>query len=151
MTWGNDVIKMDELTITKFTAFCESLLELKAKKDELEEKVSEVNTEIKLKETQILEYMKEAGMPNFRGKFGLVSIKTTKSISQPKTPEAKAEFFAYLQAQGLFEDMVSVNSRTLSSWASKEIEAKEKEGIFNWTPPGLTPANEYQSLSWRAK
>ena len=95
--------------------------------------------------------MKENTLPNFKGEFGTVSIKNTKSITQPDGMEAKLQLFSYLREQGIFEEMVSVNSRTLSSWANKEIEAKEKEGIFGWVAPGLKPPETFASLAVRKK
>jgi hypothetical protein len=149
MSWGNDTPDMDQLTMKKFQELCEHLIKLRDKKDEIEEVLKNGNIEIKACENKILEYMKEFGLPSFKGAFGTISIKNNKSVSQPQTPEDKEAFFDYLREQGIFEDMVSVNSRTLSSWANKEIEAKEKEGVFGWTPPGLRAPTEFQSLSVR--
>jgi hypothetical protein len=149
MSWGNESPDMDQLTMKKFQELCEHLIKLREKKDEVEEFLKNGNIEIKNCESQILKYMEEFGMPQVKGEFGTISIKKNKSVSQPQTPEDKEAFFDYLREQGIFEDMVSVNSRTLSSWASKEIEAKEKEGVFGWTPPGLNPPTEFKSLSVR--
>ena len=141
--------EMDAVTVKEFSQICESLVKLRDKKDEIEEQLKLANIDIKKCEAKILEYMKEYGIPQWKGPFGTLSIKTNRSISQPATPEDREAFFDYLRAQGIFEEMISVNSRTLSSWAAKEIEAKEREGIFNWVPPGLKPATEHQSIALR--
>lgn len=136
-----------ELTLKELTSICQKYADMRAQVDNLEAQAKKINDELKETEGKILEYLKEYGMPNFKGAFGTISIRNTKSISQPETMEEKLKFFDYLKEQELFESMVSVNSRTLSSWATKEIEAKEKEGIYGWVPPGLKPATEFQKIT----
>jgi len=147
--WSEEVPAASDLTIKELNAACEKYALLRERKKQAEDIVDGIQAEVKELEVKILAYLKEYAMPNFKGSFGTISIKTSKSISQPEDMQAKLEFFEYLKAQGVFESMVAVNSKTLSSWASKEIEAKEKEGVFGWTPPGLKPASEFQSLSLR--
>lgn len=139
--------KASDLTLKELTTKCQEYADLREKKKELEERVSEVEKQLTGLEGKILEYLKEYGLPNFKGAFGTISIRNTKTVVQPATAEDKRAFFDYLREQGIFEDMVAVNSRTLSSWANKEIEAKEKEGVYNWTPPGLKPAVEFQKIT----
>ena len=140
-----------DLTLKQLTTKCQEYADLRDKKEELEARLKEVEGQLTGLEGKILEYLKEYGMPNFKGAFGTISIRTTKTVNQPATAEDKHALFDYLREQDLFENMVSVNSRTLSSWANKEIEAKEKEGIYNWTPPGLKPAAEFQKITLKRK
>lgn len=140
-----------EVTLKGLTALCDKLIHEREVKKKLEEGMKEVQEVISSLEMQILNIMKENALPNFKGAFGTISIKNNKSVTQPESLEEKLKLFEYLREQGIFEEMVAVNSKTLSSWASKEIEAKEKLGVFGWVPPGLKPATEYQSLSVRKK
>ncbi len=140
-----------ETTIAGLRTLCESLIAARESKDELNKELKAVQEAIDELEVKILNVMKENALPNFKGEFGTVSIKNTKSITQPGSLEDKRQLFNYLRSQGIFEEMVSVNSRTLSSWANKEIEEKEKRGIFGWVPPGLKPPETYSSLSVRKK
>lgn len=139
--------KASELTLKELTETCQKYADLRLMIDELEAQSKKINEEMKAVEGKILEYLKEYGMPNFKGAFGTISIRNTKTISQPETMEEKLKFFDYLKEQNLFESMVSVNSRTLSSWATKEIESREKEGVYGWVPPGLKPAQEFQKIT----
>ena len=140
-----------ETTISGLKTLCESLIKARDSKDELNKELKLVQEAIDELEIKILNVMKENALPNFKGEFGTVSIKNTKSITQPDGMDAKLQLFAYLKGQGIFEEMVNVNSRTLSSWANKEIEAKEKEGVFGWVPPGLKPPETFASLAVRKK
>ena len=140
-----------EVTITGLRTMCESLVKARESKDAINAELKSVQEAIDELEGKILTVMKENALPNFKGEFGTVSIKNNKSITQPGDMEAKRQLFDYLRSQGIFEEMVSVNSRTLSSWANKEIEAKEKEGVFGWVPPGLKPPETFSSLALRKK
>lgn len=138
-------------TIQALREFCEKLVKERQHKKEVEEELSAIEGTIKELKTKILVIMKENAMPNFKGEFGTISIKNTKSISQPESLEEKLKLFEYLRSQDIFEEMVSVNARTLSSWANKEIEAKEKQGVFGWVPPGLKPPETFTDISVRGK
>lgn len=140
-----------ETTISGLKLLCEDLIKARDKKDAIAVELKVAQEAIDELEFKILTVMKENTLPNFKGEFGTVSIKNNKTVAQPEDMSAKIQLFDYLKSQGIFEEMVSVNSRTLSSWANKEIEAREKQGVFGWVPPGLKAPNEYQSLSVRKK
>jgi hypothetical protein len=55
----------------------------------------------------------------------------------PKDLESKKMFFAYLENKGVFDELISVNSNTLNSWAQAEIDAAEEAGNFDFQLPGL--------------
>lgn len=140
-----------ETTISGLKLLCEDLIKARDKKDAINAELKVAQEAIDELEFKILTVMKENTLPNFKGEFGTVSIKNNKTVAQPEDMSAKIQLFDYLKSQGIFEEMVAVNSRTLSSWANKEIEAREKQGVFGWVPPGLKAPNEYQSLSVRKK
>jgi hypothetical protein len=127
------------------------LVSAREAKEVVKKEMAELEVIIDRLEGKLLEVMKSQGLSQLKGDFGTISIKNTKSIASPASLEDKLQLFEYLRGQGIFEEMVSVNSRTLNSWANKEIEAKEQQGIFGWAPPGLKPAMDFQSLSVRKK
>lgn len=140
-----------DVTLKGLTELCEKLIMAREAKDVINEELKKIAEQIDELEMKILNIMKENALPNFKGAFGTISIKNNKTVAQPEDMSAKIKLFDYLKSQGIFEEMVAVNSRTLSSWANKEIEAREKQGVFGWVPPGLKAPNEYQSLSVRKK
>lgn len=140
-----------DVTLKGLTELCEKLITARESKDVINEELKKIGEQINELEMKILNIMKENALPNFKGAFGTISMKNNKTVAQPEDMQAKIQLFDYLRSQGIFEEMVAVNSRTLSSWANKEIEAREKQGVFGWVPPGLKAPNEYQSLSVRKK
>jgi hypothetical protein len=129
----------------------EKLLLLRESKDELEEQFKALESKISEVSSEILRRLKDSGKDNWQIPGALISIKNTKSIRQPENLQKKLELFGYLRGQGVFEEMVNVHARTLSSWANKEIEAKEKQGVFGWVPPGLTQPETFSSLAVKKK
>jgi hypothetical protein len=140
-----------EVTLSSLNKLCadyKQACDEEAIKEEELKKYTEAKKSIEYK---ILTILKEQNLPNFKTAMGTFSVKNNKSVAQPENIEEKRKLFDYLREQGIFEEMVNVNSRTLNSWAAKEVEAKEKEGVFGWAPPGLKVPTLHQSLSYRKK
>jgi hypothetical protein len=139
------------LSVSDLTALCQKYSDLKDKKSELEDLASEVGKELSALQEQIIEEFVSHEMPRLDGPFGTLSVVNSSTYRQPDTLDDKLKLFEYLKEQGLYEAMVKVDSRTLSSWATKEVEAKEREGIVGFTPPGLSAPHSFMKLSLRKK
>lgn len=139
--------------LKKFADLCNNIVNTEKKIDELEKKVKKLQESIKEDEEKLLSYMTESGLKRLDGEHGHVEVDEIVSIRVPATQEEKIQFFKYLEDQGLFYGMVSVNSRTLNSWAKKEIKAmEEKTGQTGWVPPGLqAPYREFKLKAKLAK
>jgi hypothetical protein len=131
------------------TEYCKKIIELRALKDDQKKILSDTQSELDETENKLLLTMEELGMKSLKTDFGAFSIREQESFTQPETMDDKLQLFQYLQVQGIFEEMVSVNSRTLSSWAKKEVEAKEQRGEYGWVPPGLKAPSKFKTLSVR--
>lgn len=137
------------MTLEELNNLCARLRVLRDDKNELEDRVKDLNTDIADVQARILEAMIEHEIPSIKGPFGTISVKYQKTFRQPETMEDKLKLFEYLKEEGIFNDMVKVDSRTLSSWASEEVEARERDGIVGWVPPGLQPPSEFPKISLR--
>jgi len=71
------------------------------------------------------------------------------SVRVPKTIEEKRLLFAYLKEQGLFEEMVSVNSQTLNSFYKSMAEQAAAEGNLDFRIPGVEEPSSYKQLKMR--
>ena len=147
--WDVETEAPIELTIKELNRLCTEFREIKEKKAELEKEISSLNAQNGGIQNKILETLEEFGMKNFTGDFGTVSQKKNYSVKHPKDPFQKTAFFNYLKEDGVFEEMVTVNSRTFTSWVKKEIEAKEEEGLFGWCPPGVDAPEIIKTISLR--
>lgn len=148
MSWGDEE-PINEVTVKELSELCSSMKELREEKSGLEKEVKAINTKLTDIQAKILNYLDEYGMKNFSGDFGTVIRSKKYSVRQPGSPEAKEAFYDYLKKQGIFEELISVNSRTLASWVKKEIEAKKEEGIYDFVPPGIDTPETIETISLR--
>ena len=54
---------------------------------------------------------------------------------------AREKFFNYLKGKGVFEQMITINSRTLNAFAKVELETANEEGVLDFQIPGLTKSD----------
>ena len=141
MDWGDE--KVSDVTLKELTGLCNDVRKLRDDKKLADDMLKVINGKIATKEAKVLEYLSEYGMKNFSGDFGMVVRTKRYSVKQPDGPEKKSEFFNWLREKGVFEEMVSVNSRTLTSFVKAEHEATGK------TPPGLLPPEIVETISLR--
>lgn len=106
------------------------------------DRLFEVRQELKkLKEEEaelkrvVLDTLEANDIPVFRSNKGTVSVKPMRSVSCPKDPERKKEFFRFLEDQGMYWDYVTVNSRTLNSWYNAEVETAFEEALGSGKEP----------------
>lgn len=149
--WGFETEKPSDITLKELAGLCIKMRDLRTDKKVLDDQIKEINSELKKVETKILENLDEYGMKNFSGDWGTVSRTRRYSVKQPGTPAEKGKFFDYLRDQGVFEDLVSVNSRTLCSFVKQEIESKKEDGIDDFVPPGLNSPEIIETITLRKK
>jgi hypothetical protein len=123
--------------------------ELRDKETELSNLKKVATTQLEEAEREFLEILTAEGMDSFRSPVGLLSITHRTSVQTPKTPEDKAKFFAHLKAQGLYDQMVSVNSQTLNSYYKDQLEQAKKRGDADLEIPGISGVTITPNLSFR--
>lgn len=74
------------------------------------------------------------------------SLKTESSVRVPKTVEEKQEFFKYLEEQGLFYEVVGVNSMTLNKFYKEKAEEALDKGVIDFRLPGIETPKEYNVI-----
>lgn len=103
------------------------LVELRAAKENLKLSLSDLENDITSKEMFISDMLESEGLSSYKAKAGTFSYKYEQKYKSPQTEEDRKAFFDYLKSIGRFEDMVSVHSATLNSWAKQEIESGRLE------------------------
>jgi len=147
--WGFDQNKPNDVTLKELTFLCKMMKGYRESKKEAEDKVKEITKRLRDVEHKVLNYLEEYGMKNFSSEYGTVIRSKRYSVRQPQTPENREAFFGYLKEQGVFDELISVNSRTLTSWVRQEIEAKKDEGDCDFVPPGLDKPEITEQISLR--
>jgi transcriptional regulator of heat shock response len=117
---------------------------------EEKKRLSEKNQELEELEIGIKRIMEAAGIERFDADTVTVFRKEKTSVRMPKTPEQREALFNYLREQGIFEQLVSINSQTLQSWYKHEVEARETAGQVG-NIPGIEDVTTYTDLWIRKK
>jgi flavodoxin len=106
----------------------------------------QVNTEKKL-----LAFLNEFKKTSYKSTWGMV-VKTGRwSWKTPKTEEARKNFFAYLKKKKVYDQLITVNSNTLNSFAKGELEAAKEAGDIDFEIPGLEEPNYTERVALRKK
>ena len=92
--------------------------------------------------------LEAVGLDRFDSDEFTALVQEKKSVRVPKEPEARDAFFDYLKAIGAFDDMITVNSRSLNAWY-KEQEANSE--ALEFRVPGIEPPTVYTEVSLRKR
>lgn len=149
--WEEEEASVSEVTIKELTDICESMYRLKKEIADIEAQAKSKQEAYDELERKVLSTFEASGLSNFETPSGKIIMQSRLSVKQPASPEDKKKFFDYLREKGIFEEMVSVNSRTLSAFVKREVEIAEEEGRVGFTPPGLTPPSRHYYLAMRKK
>ena len=141
----------ENLTIKELEELCGLCFSKRAEIDSMEMAVKEKVAELEALKEQLLHFLTELDKTSYDSSVGKISVKNIFTVALPKTPQAKYEFFEYLKGRGLFEDMVSVHSKTLNSFYKQEQEIANQEQKLDFKIPGLDEPFMKQSLSFKRK
>lgn len=139
------------LTVKELEDLCSLCFLKKEEIQQLEAQVSEIKSELEGLNEKVITYLTDLDKTNYDSAVGKISIKNIFSVSLPKTPEAKKEFFDYLKTKGIFEDLISVHSKTLNAFYKTELEIANQENKIDFKIPGLDEPFHKQSLSFKRK
>jgi hypothetical protein len=132
---------MEKITVEELQKKIDSCFELKELHDEKKKEAAKVWGDYTTTYLEVISMMEQLDLDKFSTKKGTFSFKYDESFKTPKTPEDRKAFFDFLKDKGVYDEMVTVNSRTLNSWAKQEVAAAEDEGDFDYQIPGLTKSD----------
>lgn len=140
-----------ELTISELEELCKKCFAKKREIEELEEQIKSLNQEFEDIKNVLLLHLTELEKSSYDSAIGKVTVKNIFTVANPKTPEARKAFFDYLKIKGIFEDMISVHSKTLNSFYKEEMRIAQEEGQLSFSIPGLDEPFYKQTLSLTKK
>lgn len=113
------------------------------------EKLKNLNAELTTMKAEFLGQLKEMGQRSYECPDGSVSIRTLYSCTIPKTPEEKQALFDWLlkeRGPEYYYKYVGVNSRSINSLLSKELEEAKRRGDLDFSMPGIGPRTAFETL-----
>ncbi len=141
---------MSEITLSEFEEFCATIAKQRDVCDRLKADLKTENTRLETLEQQAITALTAMNRKNYASKVGTITRVCKRSWVLPKTPEAKAAFFAHLRTEGIFDSMATVHSATMNSWVNEQFERATAEGrSAEFSIPGLTEPTTYETLQLR--
>lgn len=136
-----------ELNLKEFEALCTEMFEQRRKVEELEKQAKEASTILEELKTKVGAIMSEVGKEKYHVEGqGLIYFQNKRTASMPKDPAKRAEFFQYLKDKGIFEDLITVHSQTLTSFWNQEFEASQSP---DFKIPGIDEPSARKTLSMK--
>lgn len=120
--------------------------DLKQEKKDLEARAEKLGSEAAELEMQIIAIMEANDQDDFEG----TNVKIFRNYETRARVEQTEPFYNYLKEVGVFDDLISVNARTLNKFVKDTRKAKEEEGFFDYQLPGITTF-EQPKLNHRRK
>ena len=114
---------------------------LKKEAKALEDKAEDIKLVLKEKQVKIEAIMDQLGKEVYKSDSGTVTLKTSLSVTTPKDPNSKTEFFAWLHTQNLFDEYATVDSRKLNTLFNSLA-----EGNPEFTLPGIEKPKPFKTL-----
>ena len=127
----------NEITVNDLEGLIAQCFEQRAKYDELKDKASEEHEKLEQLQAKIITTLESLEMDSYKSKSGNFSYRYEESFQTPKDLESKKAFFDYLKEKGVYDTMISVNSKTLNAFAKEEIKVAEARGELDFQIPGL--------------
>jgi len=141
---------MSEVSVKELDELCKSMADQRAKIAEIESVLTEHNKELQRLEAKAVEYLDHLGRDSYKSPNGAIGFREQWRFNMPASPEAKQEFFNHLKEKGIFEQLITVHSQSLNSYARGEMKLAEEEGtIMEFKIPGLEAPKLYKSLTFR--
>ena len=125
---------MDEVTAKEFENLCEACFKLKSTMKAREELNKKDGQTLAKMHAKVVFYMEKYNKEKHISESGTLSMQEKRSVKLPVGDE-KVKFFNYLKVKGIFEGMVSVNSKTFNSFYKAEEDAHKDDPA--WSMPGV--------------
>lgn len=142
---------IDQVTMQELDILGQMIFNQKNICEEAEKVVDTVKAQLVKMQAKMIAVLERFGRSNYSIPGAGTLIKTQRlTVTLPKTPEDKEQFFKYLRDRDIFDDIVSVNSMTLNAFYKKEFDIAAEEGrAVGFKIPGISEAKTIVTLNVR--
>jgi hypothetical protein len=142
-------MRMSEITVNELEAKIEEAFKQREIYEEAKAKSNEEYAKLQTVQDTIKGMLENLEMDSYKGKAGTFSYNMVESFRVPKDLENRKLFFDFLKEKGVYETMISVNSKTLNAFAKEELRAAEDSGELDFTIPGLEKTDPAPTYTMR--
>lgn len=146
--WYEAPKDFDAITQEELEKLCAKVAEQRAVCDAKADELKAQNKILEELEQAVVAFLKHSNRSNYGSKVGTLSLRQMRSWSLPKTPEDRTAFFNHLKKQGMYQNMITVNSATLNSYLRAEFENAQKDGrSSDFAVPGIGEPSVRETLA----
>lgn len=131
----NEAIK--DVTISELDRLQEHLFNQYTVYEKAKAKAADEYKVFKAIEEKLTDELEQAGRERYQSPAGTFWFKYESGFKVPKDAQSRERFFTFLKEKGVFDQMITVNSKTLNSWAKKEEEIAQDSGELDFEIPGI--------------
>lgn len=139
---------MNDQTISTKAA---EVARLRAEKDETKATAELASSAFTKAANELLNMLEAAEMDSFTAHGFLFFTKEQASVKVPKDPEARDALFAFLKEKGIFDEVITVNSRTLNSLYNSLADEALTTGNIDFRMPGVSEPTPFKTLQLKKK
>lgn len=136
-------------SLSQLSLLQEEIIKAQSSYDSTKKILEGLGAALEKQKRQMLEYMNEAKLTNFKTSSGTMILNRRFAVTVPKGPDLEA-FLSYLQDQkpDSYRALRTVNYQTLNGWYKEELDAAVERGELDFQIPGLhePTVNEYLSV-----
>ncbi len=119
-----------QVTVAELNALVEEYVLAEKDADEKDAISTEANKKVQFLKGKMAAYLDELKQKNYKSPYGSFSYVEKWSVATPKENADKLAFFEWCKERGIYEKYVTVNSQSLNSLYSEEVEAAKAKGEF---------------------
>lgn len=113
-----------DINLNEFDTLCKAMFDQRKKVEAMEKELKDETARLEEMKGKVIAIMTDAGKEKYHvDGCGLLYFTNKRTASMPKDPEKRSAFFTYLRDKGIFEDLITVHSQTLTSFWNQEFEA----------------------------
>jgi hypothetical protein len=148
-SWGTEEApKADEVTLAMMEDLAAQGFRLRERIKELADEEKEVQESLRNVKGKLLTYLAHFQLPKYQSKLGTIFTKKTYSVRVPKDESSRAQFFEFLKTEGIFDELITVNSRTLNSLYNERLE-QAKDAGESFSMPGIEPPTMFEDVQFK--
>lgn len=145
MDWYEDDKK--EVSVPEFDEIVEKVFKQREKIDLIQMELKREQEILDKMNVRVLAILKELKRDSYKSPLGSVGIQRRTSVTMPKDPTQREQFFGYLREKGAYDALITVNSQTLNAWYKQELEqAQLEKRSLDFQVPGLNPPSTFEVI-----
>lgn len=138
-------LSKEEITVDVLERVSKACYDYKKQASEFDKQKKEANIQKDVVQELLGNLMDKLEITSYKSKSGTISKNEQPNYRLPQDDDSRKKFFSYLKEKGVYDTMITINSRSLQSYIKQEVELMELDGKFDELPDGIEET-EYRTV-----